>query len=85
MPSVIPIDRPSSETATQDATGANATKENSAGPQNTTTDLTATVDVLLANLRARYNAVSQEMSAKMDDMSRRLDELEDGLRKRDGS
>ncbi|KAI9820965.1 MAG: hypothetical protein M1832_003437 [Thelocarpon impressellum] len=42
-------------------------------------ELTAVVDDLLATLSNKFSSVASEIFAKMDDMSRRLDNLEENL------
>lgn len=55
----------------------------------TTTDapseLTAAVDDLLETVRSKFSTATTEMLAKMDDMSRRLDNLEAVLRSSAGN
>ncbi|KAJ5152322.1 hypothetical protein N7492_010617 [Penicillium capsulatum] len=41
--------------------------------------LTAAVDELLDQLQSKFDTVSKEMFGKLDDMTRRLDELEASL------
>ncbi|KAF2746009.1 hypothetical protein M011DRAFT_487536 [Sporormia fimetaria CBS 119925] len=41
-----------------------------------TAELTAVVDDLLNQISSKFSSVSSELLAKMDDMSRRLDNLE---------
>ncbi|MCJ1355949.1 MAG: hypothetical protein MMC33_005942 [Icmadophila ericetorum] len=43
---------------------------------NSANELCQMVDDLMDNLTAKFSVVSAEICAKMDDMSRRLDELE---------
>ncbi|KAI9678572.1 MAG: hypothetical protein M1817_005629 [Caeruleum heppii] len=42
-------------------------------------ELTAVVDALLENLSSKFTSVSTELFNKMDDMSRRLNALEEAL------
>jgi len=48
-----------------------------------TAELTAAVDDLLSTLRSKFSVATSGMLAKMDDMSRRLDNLEAVLRVQD--
>lgn len=50
-----------------------------------TAELTAAVDDLLNTLRSKFSVATSGMLAKMDDMSRRLDNLEAVLRVQDES
>ncbi|KAI1414559.1 heat shock factor binding protein 1-domain-containing protein [Hypoxylon sp. FL1857] len=45
-----------------------------------TDELTAVVEELLNSLSTKFSSVSSEIFAKMDEMSRRLDNLEAALR-----
>ncbi|OCK75686.1 hypothetical protein K432DRAFT_307969, partial [Lepidopterella palustris CBS 459.81] len=47
-----------------------ATSDNASG------ELTAVVDELLGQLSTKFSTISSELISKMDDMSRRLDNLE---------
>ncbi|KAF1837740.1 hypothetical protein BDW02DRAFT_565666 [Decorospora gaudefroyi] len=47
--------------------------------------LTAVVDDLLNQLNSKFSTISSELLAKMDDMSRRLDNLEATIQGGDGS
>ncbi|KAI1367503.1 heat shock factor binding protein 1-domain-containing protein [Xylaria arbuscula] len=47
---------------------------------NSSDELTTVVEELLNSLSNKFNTVSSEMFAKMDEMSRRLDNLEATLR-----
>jgi len=49
------------------------------------TELTAAVDDLLETVRSKFSTATTEMLAKMDDMSRRLDNLEAVLRASGGT
>ncbi|KAF4551193.1 Hypothetical protein D9617_14g076500 [Elsinoe fawcettii] len=46
------------------------------GPDSAPAELTAVVEDLLNQLTNKFSTVSSEMIAKMDDMSKRLDNLE---------
>ncbi|KAI9850065.1 MAG: hypothetical protein M1838_006145 [Thelocarpon superellum] len=46
-------------------------------------ELTAVVDELLDSLSSKFSSVSSEIFNKMDDMSRRLDSLEETLQNGD--
>ena len=48
-------------------------------------ELTAAVDDLLETVRSKFSTATTEMLAKMDDMSRRLDNLEAVLRSSGGN
>ena len=52
--------------------------------QEANNDLTSAVDDLLETMRTKFTAASQEMTQRMDDMSRRLDQLEASMRKGEG-
>ncbi|KAI0154747.1 hypothetical protein GGR52DRAFT_573745 [Hypoxylon sp. FL1284] len=43
-------------------------------------ELTATLEDMLGTLSTKFDGVSKELFAKMDEMSRRLDNLETALR-----
>ncbi|KAF2398823.1 hypothetical protein EJ06DRAFT_512956 [Trichodelitschia bisporula] len=45
-------------------------------PDKATAELSAVVDELLSQLSAKFSNISSELLGKMDDMSRRLDNLE---------
>ncbi|KAI1435987.1 heat shock factor binding protein 1-domain-containing protein [Xylaria sp. CBS 124048] len=47
---------------------------------NSPDELTAVVEELLNSLSSKFSTVSNELFAKMDEMSRRLDDLEAALR-----
>ncbi|KAF2705844.1 hypothetical protein K504DRAFT_459936 [Pleomassaria siparia CBS 279.74] len=53
-------------------TGLSINSSNDTG----TSELTAVVDELLNQLNTKFSSISSELLAKMDDMSRRLDNLE---------
>ncbi|KAI0459822.1 heat shock factor binding protein 1-domain-containing protein [Xylaria acuta] len=55
----------------------NTTSNNTA---NSSDELTAVVEELLSSLSNKFTTVSGEIFAKMDEMSRRLDNLEAALR-----
>ncbi|KAF2659705.1 hypothetical protein K491DRAFT_775410 [Lophiostoma macrostomum CBS 122681] len=65
-PSRPPVDRNPSEVGSIHT----STTDTSTG------ELTAVVDDLLNQLNTKFSSVSTELLAKMDDMSRRLDNLE---------
>ncbi|EOA87422.1 hypothetical protein ACJQWK_10087 [Exserohilum turcicum] len=48
-------------------------------------ELTAVVDDLLNQLNTKFNSISSELLSKMDDMSRRLDNLEATIQGGDGT
>ncbi|KAF1944752.1 hypothetical protein EJ02DRAFT_77687 [Clathrospora elynae] len=48
-------------------------------------ELTAVVDDLLNQLNNKFTSISSELLAKMDDMSRRLDNLEATIQTGDGT
>ncbi|KAF2825856.1 hypothetical protein CC86DRAFT_35906 [Ophiobolus disseminans] len=48
-------------------------------------ELAAVVDDLLNQLSSKFTSISSELLAKMDDMSRRLDNLEATMQGGDGS
>lgn len=58
---------------------AEANNDASNPTDSSATELTAAVDDLLTTLRAKFTTATTEMLAKMDDMSRRLDSLEQTL------
>ncbi|KAF2468822.1 uncharacterized protein BDR25DRAFT_304793 [Lindgomyces ingoldianus] len=47
-----------------------------ASGDSSTAELTAVVDELLGQLNQKFSTISSELLSKMDDMSRRLDNLE---------
>ncbi|KAI1214621.1 heat shock factor binding protein 1-domain-containing protein [Annulohypoxylon truncatum] len=55
------------------------TDEPSKAAGNGTDELTAVVEELLDSLSTKFTTVSSEIFAKMDDMTRRLDNLESAL------
>ncbi|KAK9773789.1 putative Heat shock factor-binding protein 1 [Seiridium cardinale] len=56
-----------------------ANKEPSSSTGNSSDELTAVVEDLLNSLSNKFAGVSSEIFAKMDEMSRRLDNLEASL------
>jgi hypothetical protein len=58
----------------------NTTSDTSDLAESSANELTAAVDDLLTTLRAKFASATTDMLAKMDDMSRRLDSLEQTLR-----
>ena len=54
-------------------------------PADAPSELTAAVDDLLETVRSKFSTATTEMLAKMDDMSRRLDNLEAVLRASGGN
>jgi heat shock factor-binding protein 1 len=54
-------------------------------PADASSELTAAVDDLLETVRSKFSTATSEMLAKMDDMSRRLDNLEAVLRASGGN
>ncbi|KAF2190285.1 hypothetical protein K469DRAFT_27115 [Zopfia rhizophila CBS 207.26] len=62
--------RPETNASNDTASTFNSTGDTS------TAELTAVVDELLGQLSQKFSTVSSELLAKMDDMSRRLDNLE---------
>ncbi|KAG9191343.1 hypothetical protein G6011_09431 [Alternaria panax] len=67
-------DRAQSDTASAASTNQESSEE-----------LTAVVDDLLNQLNTKFTTVSSELLAKMDDMSRRLDNLEATIQSGDGT
>ncbi|KAF1921355.1 heat shock factor binding protein 1-domain-containing protein [Ampelomyces quisqualis] len=65
------MDRPASE--------ANSLNPNS----DSSSELAAVVDDLLSQLNTKFSTISSELLAKMDDMSRRLDNLEANIQAND--
>jgi hypothetical protein len=63
----------------------NTTTDSSTPADSSANELTAAVDDLLSTLRAKFTGATTEMLAKMDDMSRRLDSLEQTLRMGEGN
>ncbi|KAF2027459.1 hypothetical protein EK21DRAFT_71799 [Setomelanomma holmii] len=61
--------RPSTERLASDSLSLNSTAEGSG-------ELAAVVDDLLNQLNTKFSTISSELLSKMDDMSRRLDNLE---------
>ncbi|KAH7384324.1 heat shock factor binding protein 1-domain-containing protein [Phaeosphaeria sp. MPI-PUGE-AT-0046c] len=70
--------RPSVDRAASDATPVNASSDSSV-------ELAAVVDDLLSQLNTKFSTISSELLAKMDDMSRRLDNLEATIQTGEGS
>ncbi|OAL05299.1 hypothetical protein IQ06DRAFT_289520 [Phaeosphaeriaceae sp. SRC1lsM3a] len=70
--------RPSVDRAASEATPTNAGGDSSG-------ELAAVVDDLLSQLNTKFSTISSELLAKMDDMSRRLDNLEATIQAGDGS
>ncbi|KAI9875872.1 MAG: hypothetical protein M1830_007862 [Pleopsidium flavum] len=60
----------------QDSVTADGHLQHESAPEDAPAELTAVVDELLNGLSTKFSAVSTEIFAKMDDMSRRLDNLE---------
>ncbi|CAN9277576.1 hypothetical protein GT037_010947 [Alternaria burnsii] len=71
--------QPLADRAQSDTASAVSTNQESSG------ELTAVVDELLNQLNTKFTAVSSELLAKMDDMSRRLDNLEATIQAGDGN
>ncbi|KAJ5101807.1 hypothetical protein NUU61_004029 [Penicillium alfredii] len=69
-------DSKSSEKETTSPAGESLLSQPNSDPQG---QLTAAVDELLHQLQSKFDNVSQEMFGKLDDMTRRLDELEASL------
>ncbi|KAK3213514.1 hypothetical protein GRF29_28g180491 [Pseudopithomyces chartarum] len=69
--------RPSAERSTSDGSALNSSTDSSA-------ELQQVVDELLTQLQSKFTSVSSELLAKMEDMSRRLDNLEATLQTGDG-
>ncbi|EKD19924.1 hypothetical protein LZ554_004580 [Drepanopeziza brunnea f. sp. 'monogermtubi'] len=68
---------------------SSSSPDNNASSRNSTTDaapaeLSAVVDELLNSLSNKFAGVSSEIFAKMDEMSRRLDNLEAALQSSEG-
>ncbi|MCJ1480215.1 hypothetical protein MMC06_000369 [Schaereria dolodes] len=59
--------------------------EQTTGTQAAPVELAAAVDELLDTLTAKFEAVSTEIFAKMDEMSRRLDSLEASILAQSGN
>ncbi|KAI0380736.1 heat shock factor binding protein 1-domain-containing protein [Hypomontagnella monticulosa] len=55
------------------------TEETKKEAGNSSDELTSVVEELLSTLSAKFDGVSSEIFAKMDDMARRLDNLEAAL------
>ncbi|KAI8932111.1 hypothetical protein NX059_010996 [Plenodomus lindquistii] len=70
--------QPLADRAASDNNSLNSNSEGSG-------ELTAVVDDLLNQLNAKFTTISSELLAKMDDMSRRLDNLEATIQAGDGS
>ncbi|PVH99469.1 hypothetical protein DM02DRAFT_656412 [Periconia macrospinosa] len=70
--------RPSTDRSTGD--NASASNSNADG----SAELAQVVDELLTQLNTKFSAVSSELLSKMDDMSRRLDNLEATIQGGDG-
>ncbi|KAH8702759.1 heat shock factor binding protein 1-domain-containing protein [Phaeosphaeriaceae sp. PMI808] len=70
--------RPSRDRAISDATSPNSNTDSSG-------ELAAVVDELLSQLNTKFSTISSELLSKMDDMSRRLDNLEATIQGGDGS
>ncbi|KAF2873764.1 heat shock factor binding protein 1-domain-containing protein [Massariosphaeria phaeospora] len=62
--------RPAADRTTSEAGSITNASDNSTG------ELAAVVDDLLNQLNSKFNSISSELLSKMDDMSRRLDNLE---------
>ncbi|CAI9633012.1 unnamed protein product [Alternaria burnsii] len=71
--------QPLADRAQSDTASAVSTNQESSG------ELTAVVDDLLNQLNTKFTTVSSELLAKMDDMSRRLDNLEATIQAGDGN
>ncbi|KAF2438346.1 hypothetical protein P171DRAFT_436851 [Karstenula rhodostoma CBS 690.94] len=69
--------RPSTDRADSSASALNSSTDSSA-------ELQQVVDDLLTQLQSKFTNVSSELLAKMEDMSRRLDNLEATLQTGDG-
>ncbi|PSN66323.1 hypothetical protein BS50DRAFT_635462 [Corynespora cassiicola Philippines] len=59
-----------------------STSENAGG--DSSAELAQVVDDLLNQLNSKFTTISSELLAKMDDMSRRLDNLESTIQAGDG-
>ncbi|KAJ4290326.1 hypothetical protein N0V90_010542 [Kalmusia sp. IMI 367209] len=70
--------RPSADRTTTDTAALNSSTDSSS-------ELAQVVDDLLTQLNTKFSTVSSELLAKMDDMSRRLDNLEATIQTGDGS
>ncbi|KAF2196256.1 hypothetical protein GQ43DRAFT_476490 [Delitschia confertaspora ATCC 74209] len=62
-----------------------ATPTMNAAGDTSTSELTAVVEELLGQLSTKFSSVSSELLSKMDDMSRRLDNLEATIQANEGS
>ncbi|KAF1968189.1 hypothetical protein BU23DRAFT_541521 [Bimuria novae-zelandiae CBS 107.79] len=70
--------RPSADRSTSDGSALNSSTDSSA-------ELQQVVDELLTQLQSKFTNVSNELLNKMEDMSRRLDNLEATIQTGDGS
>ncbi|KAF2251996.1 hypothetical protein BU26DRAFT_516713 [Trematosphaeria pertusa] len=70
--------RPTTDRTTSDATSTVATGDSSG-------ELAQVVDDLLTQLNNKFSSVSSELLAKMDDMSRRIDNLESTIQAGDAN
>lgn len=70
--------QPLADRAASDNNSLNSNNEGSG-------QLTAVVDDLLNQLNTKFTTISSELLSKMDDMSRRLDNLEATIQAGDGS
>ncbi|KAF2848173.1 hypothetical protein T440DRAFT_178942 [Plenodomus tracheiphilus IPT5] len=70
--------QPLADRAASDNNSLNSNSEGSG-------ELTAVVDDLLNQLNTKFTTISSELLSKMDDMSRRLDNLEATIQAGDGS
>ncbi|KAH9877784.1 hypothetical protein J1614_003001 [Plenodomus biglobosus] len=70
--------QPLADRTTSDNNSLNSNSEGSG-------QLTAVVDDLLNQLNSKFTTISSELLSKMDDMSRRLDNLEATIQAGDGS
>ncbi|EAT82326.1 hypothetical protein HBI56_090720 [Parastagonospora nodorum] len=70
--------RPNMDRATSDANSVNNGGDSSV-------ELAQVVDDLLSQLNTKFSTISSELLSKMDDMSRRLDNLEATIQGGEGS